>query len=101
MLFRSEDIHMVSNYVNYKIRSLGREILDGTISVNPCELGSEKACTYCAYRQVCGFDAGTEGYQPRRLEKLKAQEALEKIREVRAEDEDKTWELLLRKHSDR
>ena len=96
-----EDIHMVSNYVNYKIRSLGREILDGTISVNPCELGSEKACTYCAYRQVCGFDAGTEGYQPRRLEKLKAQEALEKIREVRAEDEDKTWELLLRKHSDR
>lgn len=76
-----EDMRLVSNYVNQKIRSLGREILDGTISVNPCELGSEKACTYCAYKRVCGFDTGTEGYRPRKLEKLKAEEALERIRE--------------------
>ncbi len=81
-----EDMRMVSNYVNRKIRSLGREILDGTIAVNPCELGSEKACTYCVYKRVCGFDAGAEGYQPRKLEKLKAQEALEKMRRSEAED---------------
>jgi ATP-dependent helicase/nuclease subunit B len=76
-----EDMQTVSNYVNHKIRSLGREILDGTISVNPCELGAEKACTYCAYKHVCGFDAGAAGYQPRKLEKMKAEEALEKMRE--------------------
>ena len=76
-----EDMRMVSDYVNHKIRRLGREILDGTISVNPCELGSEKACTYCAYKRVCGFSAGTQGYRPRKLEKLKAEEALERIRE--------------------
>ncbi len=81
-----EDMRTVSNYVNRKIRSLGREILDGTIAVNPCELGSEKACTYCVYKRVCGFDAGAEGYQPRKLEKLKAQEALEKMRQSEAED---------------
>lgn len=74
-------MRLVSNYVNQKIRSLGREILDGTISVNPCELGSEQACTYCAYKHVCGFDTGTEGYRPRKLEKLKAEEALERIRD--------------------
>lgn len=76
-----EDMQMVSNYVNQKIRGLGREILDGTISVNPCELGAEKACTYCAYKRVCGFSAGTQGYRPRKLEKLAAEEALERIRE--------------------
>ncbi len=80
-----EDMRTVSNYVNRKIRSLGREILDGTIAVNPCELGAEKACTYCVYKRVCGFDAGAEGYQPRKLEKLKAQEALEKMRESESE----------------
>lgn len=76
-----EDMRAVSNYVNHKIRTLGREILDGTISVNPCELGSDKACTYCVYKHVCGFDAEAEGYRPRKLEKLKAEEAMEKIRE--------------------
>lgn len=76
-----EDMQMVSNYVNHKIRQLGREIMDGTISVNPCELGSDQACTYCAYKQVCGYDAGTAGYQPRKLEKLGNTEALERMRE--------------------
>ena len=76
-----EDMKVVSNFVNHKIRSLGREILDGTISVNPCELGSEKACTYCAYKHVCGFSGGAQGYQPRKFKKLKAEEALERIRE--------------------
>lgn len=76
-----DDMQMVSNYVNHKIRSLGREILDGTISVNPCELGAENACTYCAYSHVCGFEAGAAGYQPRKLAKLKAEEALEHMRE--------------------
>ena len=48
-----EDMRTVSDYVNRKIQKLGREILDGTISVNPCELGAEKACTYCVYKHVC------------------------------------------------
>ncbi len=81
-----EDMQTVSNYVNQKIKSLGREILDGTISVNPCELGSDKACTYCVYKHVCGFDAGADGYQPRKLKKLKAEEALERIREECGQD---------------
>lgn len=79
-----EDMRTVSDYVNHKIRRLGREILNGTISVNPCELGADKACTYCVYKHVCGFDAGAAGYQPRKLAKLKAEEALERMREETA-----------------
>ena len=81
-----ENMRMVSNYVNHKIRALGREILDGTISVNPCELGGEHACTYCVYSHVCGYGSGTAGYRPRKLQKLKNEEVFEKLREELGED---------------
>lgn len=89
-----EDLRTVSNYVNYKIRSLGREILEGTIAVNPCELGTEQACTYCAYKRVCGYDARREGYRPRKFAKLKPEEALERMREeLEGEGKgDRAWE---------
>lgn len=79
-----EDMIMVSDYVNQKIRRLGKEILNGTISVNPCEFGGDKACTYCAYKSVCRYDAGAaaqSGYQVRKLPKMGTEQALERIRE--------------------
>ena len=76
-----EDMQTISRYVNHKIKQIGREILNGTISVNPCEMGSDQACTYCAYKSVCGYDDGTEGYPVRKLAKLNAEEALAKMRE--------------------
>ena len=82
-----EDMEVVSNYVNYKIRSLGREILDGTISVNPCELGSEQSCTYCAYKSVCGYDTGTGGYPSRKLIKFKADEVLDRMKKELEQEE--------------
>ena len=51
-----EELHVVSAYVDTKIRQIGREILDGKIAANPYEKGNEEACTYCAYKKVCGFD---------------------------------------------
>lgn len=76
-----EDMRTASDYVNQKIRQLGREILDGTISVNPYEQGSERACTYCAYKSVCGYDSRIGGYRMRRLQKLGADDALMRMRE--------------------
>ncbi|MCM1267254.1 MAG: PD-(D/E)XK nuclease family protein [Bacteroidales bacterium] len=82
-----EDMRAVSNYVNHKIRQLGAEILNGTISVNPCEFGSDKACTYCAYRNVCGYDGGAaqSGYPARKLPKMGTAETLNLIREELSE----------------
>ena len=76
-----EDMHTVSNYVNQKIRQLGQGILDGTISVNPYEQNGNQACTYCAYKNVCGYDSRIEGYRMRRLPKMSADDALVHIRE--------------------
>ena len=46
------ELKTVSKYVSHKIAQIGREILDGTISLNPYEKGSEEACTYCSYQKV-------------------------------------------------
>lgn len=77
----AEDMQVVSNYVNQKIKQIGSGILDGTISVNPYEQGANQACTYCAYRSVCGYDSRVEGYEMRRLPKISADDALCKMRE--------------------
>jgi len=79
-VIKEEDMRVVSNYVNQKIRELGSGILDGTIAVNPYEQGGNQACTYCAYQSVCGFDSRVGGYGMRKLPKLSGEDALEYMR---------------------
>lgn len=90
-VIKEEDMQVVSDYVNHKIRQIGTGILDGTISVNPYEQNGNQACTYCAYKSVCGYDGRIEGYEMRRLPRLAAAEALMCMRketeERRAETE--------------
>lgn len=81
-----EELDVISNYVTYKIKNIGREILDGTISVNPYEKGSEEACTFCAYKRVCGFDNTIPGYGKRELEELDKGEAIMRMKEIPQED---------------
>lgn len=82
----TQELLTVSEYVNQKIRSLGRKILDGAVSVNPYKKGNASACTYCSYRSVCGFDERIEGFEARELEEYTKEELLEKIRqEVKGE----------------
>lgn len=78
-VINAEDLKKVSNYVNYKIKQIGREILQGNIQINPCEKGGSGACDYCTYKNVCGFDKRLEGYRIRRLEKLEDEEALRRM----------------------
>ena len=82
-----EQLKTVSEYVTKKIAGIGREILDGKISLNPYEKGSEEACKYCAYKHVCGFEAAMPGCEKRALEDIGAEEALEKMAE-----EVSTWQ---------
>ena len=76
-----EELYLVSNYVNHKIQSIGREILDGNVAVNPYAKGSQEACTYCPYRKVCGFDPTIPGYEKRVLTDMDKSEILEKMKQ--------------------
>lgn len=74
-----DELKTVSSYVSRKIADIGREILDGSIVLNPYEKGDEEACTYCSFKKVCGFDLSLPGCDKRKLENMDRQEALEKM----------------------
>lgn len=81
-VINEEEMRTVSDYVNLKIKELGAGILQGNISVNPCEQNGNSACTYCAYRSICGFDNEIGGFQMRKLENLSPDEAVLRMAEA-------------------
>ena len=86
-IMSTEELLVVSKYVNSRIRNMGRELLDGKIGLNPYEKGTEQACTYCPYKKVCGFDPSIPGCQTRSLEELTKEEALSRMqREITVKD---------------
>lgn len=76
-----EDYETISAFVNEKIRQFGRQILNGNIEINPCEMGTGTACTYCAYKGVCSFDEKVPGFETRILPGLSEDDLMRKMRE--------------------
>ena len=72
-------------FVNRKLKTMGREILDGTISVAPYKDGGRTACDFCPYHSVCGFDVKTDGYGFRRFDSVSPEEIWEEIEKTGAE----------------
>lgn len=81
-VLESESFRVISDYVNLKIKNIGREILNGSIVINPYEQGNNSACEYCAYKKVCGFDGKIQGFENRELPKLEDEEAISKMKEA-------------------
>lgn len=75
----SDELTQVSDYVNHKIRRIGKEIMNGNFPLNPYEKGNRSACTFCAYHAVCGFDKRIEGCEVRNLTDYSKEEILEKM----------------------
>ena len=81
-IMSGEELSLVSDYVNHKVREIGREILAGHKEINPYETGKKDACEYCAYKKVCGFDSSLPGYEKRRLEENEQDSVYKKMKEV-------------------
>lgn len=69
-----EQFAVLSSYVNRKIRSIGRKILDGNVEINPYQMRKRTACDFCQYRGICGFDERIPGYHFRNLAALEGEE---------------------------
>lgn len=76
-----EQFHLISNYVNQKMREIGRRILAGEAETLPYEMGKRNACQYCPYKGACGFDEKVTGYRYRRLNPLKPEEIWNKMKD--------------------
>lgn len=86
------DFETVSDFVNHKIKEIGTSILNGDIGLNPYEQKDMGACTYCAYKSVCGFDKKLGSGLVRHFDDLNQEDAMERIRQSLgiADDMDET-----------
>jgi len=60
---------MLREFVKTKIKSIGQEIQDGVVSVEPYQLADRTPCQFCDYKAVCQFDPIIEGNHYRKLAK--------------------------------
>lgn len=79
-VMEQEKLKLLSDFVTHKMKTIGREILDGNIKVDPIATEAQKdSCTYCAFKKVCGFDPNISGYQKRKMVKDSDEEILERM----------------------
>lgn len=81
-----KDFEVISAYVEQKMGSIGEEILEGKMAVEPYEYGDRSACTYCQFASMCKYDEKIPGYEKRQLDAMSSEEAMEKMREAVEED---------------
>ncbi|MDE6421765.1 MAG: PD-(D/E)XK nuclease family protein, partial [Lachnospiraceae bacterium] len=79
--YPTDVLETISNYVNQKIRELSKKILAGNIARNPYEYKEQSACTYCQYKEVCGFDERLPGCEKRNLGSPDEEWLLERMKE--------------------
>lgn len=85
-----ENIRRLEEFVRKKVVKIGREMMDGRISVLPGKRKEHTACTYCPYLSVCGFDKKTKGYRYKNMPSLKNADAWEKIISDAMDDTEET-----------
>lgn len=86
----TEEMKVLSDFVNTKIKSIGQAIFRGDTAVSPFRMKKESGCDYCPYHGICGFDVRIPGFGYRRLEEPKDKdEILDKMRqEIRENNEE-------------
>jgi len=77
----AEDFKTLGVFVMRKAAGIGEAILTGEAAASPYRIGSNKACTYCSYRGVCGFDERLSGCEYRVIRKMDSADVLLKMKE--------------------
>ena len=75
-----EQLDALMEHTGEKLKTIGRDILWGRIPVSPCRYRNKKACEYCDYAGVCGFDTRLAGHRYRLFPKMDSEEIMEALR---------------------
>lgn len=78
-----EEFQGMCHHVERMAETLGKEMMEGNIAIEPYALGVKTACDYCQYRSICKFEDGAGRNSFRRLQ---AREAGEILRELANEE---------------
>lgn len=79
-VMNQEEIEIIQQFAEKKIESLGKEILDGKISINPKTFKKKEACTFCQFQGICDFDSRLKGFEKRELEDMEPEKLWKEIR---------------------
>ncbi len=71
-----QEMQILSDFVNTKIRSIGTDIYGGDIQAKPYMLKDKTGCDYCPYHSICGFDKRVPGYEYRILQDEKDKDVI-------------------------
>lgn len=86
-VMNSEEFKILEEFAQYKLRNLGNDIITGRITKNPCTDGDRyEACTYCNYKEVCGFDRKLDGYNMNLIRKEDKDVLIEKMKKEMEEE---------------
>lgn len=76
----SEEFDLMLSHVKEKMNEMNRGIKKGNIVPSPYEYGNATGCDFCKFKAVCGFDRTMDGYEYRRIRKMKKEEIFEKMK---------------------
>ena len=80
-MLHKEDIDILISHMKKTLKEIGNEILSGNIQNEPLiRKNATSPCDYCSYQKICHFDKSL-GNKERRLNELKDEEVIQKIKE--------------------
>ena len=56
--------------------------MSGNAEISPFRMGTETACDFCPYREICGFDRRVPGFAWRELDKMDEEAAIRRMEET-------------------
>ena len=74
-----EQFKQLEKHILNTIRDLGKDILEGKVSVRPYELNGKNPCDYCIYHTICQFNEEMPDNCYEQLDKLSKEEIWEEI----------------------
>ena len=78
--FNDEEFDLLLKFIDFKLRETGDQILNGEIDAKPFRMGSENACDYCDYHDLCRFDQNISGFKFNDMEKFAISDVFTKMK---------------------
>lgn len=85
-LASEDDFKVLRRYVRNLYKESGNRIISGDVGIEPYKLQDQTPCQFCSYRPVCQFDQSLDSNNYRIIPQQKSSEALERIREEDANE---------------
>ncbi|MCI8292587.1 MAG: helicase-exonuclease AddAB subunit AddB [Hespellia sp.] len=77
---RGEEFPVMIEYTRRLAEKIEREMFSGNAEIAPYMLGKQTGCTYCEYRDICGFDPTMDGCSYRKLSVYEKEDVLKRMR---------------------